>query len=754
MRTRQLALVAVGALIALCAPFVSYTASGDSLATLYDDEFDTAQLNARWSWIREDASHWSLTAAPGLLQITTQEGDLFQGYDNLKNLLLQPMPSEDFELTTKLSIDVVADYNQGGAILFQDKDNYLKLVRQYNSSQGGAEVVFAMERLGNFDHSFHQAVNQSMKVLHLKISRSGGLCQGFYSADGTHWILIGEYSDVSLVSPMFGLMASNGFSASAPEIPADFDFFRVEVGPVPDNYLISGRVTGDGNQGIPGASISVSGFYTVTTDLDGDYSIGGLSADTYTLTPSKHGYTFEPSSRTVTLPPDAIGQDFEATGPPPTHKLMPVWKALLLVYPNTDVTYVDSDGATRHLVTSRPLTERLKALRAFHQYASFAHDYSDGEALVQYDVIHVERPISSLTAMGDRVYWVSPSDTQIELDQYAPQGEYDSILVHWEFCSEDFSQCIPSGGWGLSLEGPTGWAHGATYAVVENGPDWWWGSPTIGEVWLHEWLHGLCGYFPNLGYAMPSGCSDGVGSHGYTDFTAYYRDLMTGQVLEDGVYTGISPEAWRTGSIFDHSALVFADYFYADTLAHYDRTGNVIWNATDQNIQMDNVPTGDSRIYAPVSFSGGITLQGRVFVPATGIGPHDSVSLAIRNDQVEYWAEMLYGTDPAEHGHITISRNGIRGSLSPFALDSGWYTVKMETGRDAGIIRMKVWTDGTNEPDWQTSRALDPGWRATGVGARHAGIATSWVDDLLAVGIVIADQHTVYLPAVLRQSNR
>jgi len=150
---------------------------------------------------------------------------------------------------------------------------------------------------------------------------------------------------------------------------------------------------------------------------------------------------------------------------------------------------------------------------------------------------------------------------------------------------------------------------------------------------------------------------------------------------------------------------------------------------------VNSVSVGDSRMYAPVAFTGNVTVQGRVYLPTSGIGPHDSVSLALRSDQVEYWAELLYGTDPAEHGHITISRNGIRGSLSPFALDSGWYTVKMETGRDAGIIRMKVWTDGTNEPDWQTSRALDPGWRATGVGARHAGVATSWVDDLLAVEV-------------------
>jgi len=530
------------------------------------------------------------------------------------------------------------------------------------------------------------------------------------------------------------------------------DDFIVEVDRLTNT--ISGRVTNVSGQGIPNVSVSANRAFTATTTLDGYYTVGGVITGTYILAPHKNGYTFDPPMLTVTVPPNATNRDFRGIGPPPTHKVMPVWRALLLVYPNTDVTYVDSDGTTRHLVTSRPLAERLKALRAFYQYASFAHDYSDGEALVQYGVIHVERPISSLTAMGDRVYWVSPSDTQIELDQYAPQGKYDSILVHWKFCSQDFSQCIPSGGWGLSLLEPTIWAHGATYAIVENGPDWWWNSPTIGEVWLHEWLHGVCGYYRSLGYTMPGGDSDGGSSHGYTDNAAFYRDLMRGRVLEDGVYTGISPEAWRTGSIFRHTALVFADYFYADTLAHYERTGNVTWSSTSQNIQMGAVSAGDSRMYAPVSFGGYVALQGRVYVPASGTGPHDSISLALRSGQVEYWGELLYGTDPAEHDHITISRNGTWGSLYPAALDSGWYTVKMETDENAGIIRMKVWADGTNEPDWLTSRTLEQGWVVKEVGVRHAGEATTWADDLFAIGITNADEQRVFLPLVLTQYSK
>jgi hypothetical protein len=38
-----------------------------------------------------------------------------------------------------------------------------------------------------------------------------------------------------------------------------------------------------------------------------------LISGTYTLTPTKSGYTFSPPSRTVSVPPNATGQDFTAS---------------------------------------------------------------------------------------------------------------------------------------------------------------------------------------------------------------------------------------------------------------------------------------------------------------------------------------------------------------------------------------------------------------------------------------------------------
>jgi pimeloyl-ACP methyl ester carboxylesterase len=75
-------------------------------------------------------------------------------------------------------------------------------------------------------------------------------------------------------------------------------------------YSISGRVTDSSNNPISGVAISDGAGHTATTDSNGYYALGGLAAGTYTLTPSKSGYTFSPASRNATVPPNAMGQNF------------------------------------------------------------------------------------------------------------------------------------------------------------------------------------------------------------------------------------------------------------------------------------------------------------------------------------------------------------------------------------------------------------------------------------------------------------
>ena len=417
----------------------------------------------------------------------------------------------------------------------------------------------------------------------------------------------------------------------------------------------------------------------------------------------------------------------------------PVWKALLLVYRNINTTYLDENGITQQLTTSLSAQETASALRSFRQYPSIAHDFSNEEAIVEYDIIYIDRPINSLTSLGSSGYWVSPTDTAPELDQYAPDGTYDSILVHWAQCNPTFSQCIPSPGWGLGLVATSG-ANGATYATVANASDGAWNTPTVGEPWLHEWLHGVTPFYESMGYPMPEGGADGGGLHGYTwspttGWGDYYRDLMTGQVLDDGALTGITPSAWQEGTILQEEAPVYTDFFYENTLNNYQRVGNMSWDSTREAVKFtQSPPSQDNQLLAPLDISTSFTVKGRVHIPSSNLGPFDSIAIALSNGSVRFWGILAYGPNLVEKNHISILRNGFWGELYPLTLDSGWYTVKMQVDQSANLIRLKAWADGDDEPNWQTGRTLDNGWVATSVGFRHFGDATTWGDDLLVIG--------------------
>ncbi len=78
-------------------------------------------------------------------------------------------------------------------------------------------------------------------------------------------------------------------------------------------YSISGRVVDSSGNPISGVTVSDNAGHTTTTGSDGRYTLSGLAAGTYTITPSKSGYAFSPASRQVTVPPDATGVDFVGT---------------------------------------------------------------------------------------------------------------------------------------------------------------------------------------------------------------------------------------------------------------------------------------------------------------------------------------------------------------------------------------------------------------------------------------------------------
>jgi hypothetical protein len=224
---------------------------------------------------------------------------------------------------------------------------------------------------------------------------------------------------------------------------------------------------------------------------------------------------------------------------------VPTWRALLLVYRR-----IELPGDFSHTLRDG---EVAGALDSFRRFPDLAASLSAGEVAVTYEVVDAGRPLTSLTPMGEGIRWPSPDDTRPELDRLAPPGARDSVFALWPQRDLATGAHVPTGGWGLAIRA-TEWSNGATYATVANAAPAVWARPVAGEVWLHEWLHGVCDHFARLGFEMPPFDADGGGPAGYEQSPAdgwcpYYRDLMTGRVRVGDRRLGIPPEAWRTGPI-------------------------------------------------------------------------------------------------------------------------------------------------------------------------------------------------------------
>ena len=107
--------------------------------------------------------------------------------------------------------------------------------------------------------------------------------------------------------------SSRTVTASGPDV-TEVDF---SVNQPPVIVSISGFVSPKANGTATTVTLSGATNATATTDSSGKYTFNRLPAGSYTLTPNKTGFTFSPSSRTVTASgPDVTEVDFSVNQPP------------------------------------------------------------------------------------------------------------------------------------------------------------------------------------------------------------------------------------------------------------------------------------------------------------------------------------------------------------------------------------------------------------------------------------------------------
>ncbi|MCB1220392.1 MAG: carboxypeptidase regulatory-like domain-containing protein [Planctomycetales bacterium] len=122
------------------------------------------------------------------------------------------------------------------------------------------------------------------------------------------------------------------------------------------SHSVSGNVQYDMGGGLEGVTMSLSpGGLSIQTDVNGDFSIGGVVSGSYTLTPSLAGYSFAPTSINLDVTDaDSTGNNFVASDiPVQTYSISGavsvgsafLQNVLVTVNPGGHSTVTDANGA-------------------------------------------------------------------------------------------------------------------------------------------------------------------------------------------------------------------------------------------------------------------------------------------------------------------------------------------------------------------------------------------------------------------------
>jgi hypothetical protein len=124
---------------------------------------------------------------------------------------------------------------------------------------------------------------------------------------------------MAMVSGLFIWTPNSVPNSAAPEMAAfaienrpAYSCISLNAPPSACASTVSGRIVDPAGVPMNGVTVSDGAGHSATTDADGTYLVSGLpvTTATYTITPTKSGYVFTPATRSVTVPPDATGQDF------------------------------------------------------------------------------------------------------------------------------------------------------------------------------------------------------------------------------------------------------------------------------------------------------------------------------------------------------------------------------------------------------------------------------------------------------------
>ncbi|MFC8923921.1 ThuA domain-containing protein [Cellulosimicrobium sp. NPDC057127] len=198
------------------------------------DDFLGSELDEdRWTVLNRDQN---LAVTDGHVVLPTTATD-FYGTNNtaVPNLVLQDLPDGPFTATAKLTLPARQQYQQAGLLIWEDQDNYAKMVIQGRSAAADpATRIFQFIREENAQPNEVGESNSAAlgadypDTVYVRFVSDGESLQAAYSADGTDFTTMPQTKSIAdLENAQIGLVSLKGNGTTSPVLDAQFDWFHI-----------------------------------------------------------------------------------------------------------------------------------------------------------------------------------------------------------------------------------------------------------------------------------------------------------------------------------------------------------------------------------------------------------------------------------------------------------------------------------------------------------------------------------------------
>ena len=210
------------------------------------------------------------------------------------------------------------------------------------------------------------------------------------------------------------------------------------------------------------------------------------------------------------------------------------WKFLVCLLDNVDL---EINGEK---ITTRLLEQDVKNIEdSLERFKESSYNFSSGNLIVDYDVFHIEDPITTCTYEEENGYYFTEKDVNEQINKYFEKGDYDHIFVCFRLDDKYVKEWIGLGNMVYQDKGFSNIRiidYKYKYTAYNTFPE---------ETFLHEFLHTLERNSLEYGYQRPELHDHekyGYYNEANNGLLKWYADYMNKKIETEEGYIGLPQE--------------------------------------------------------------------------------------------------------------------------------------------------------------------------------------------------------------------